>query len=103
MMKNDFINNATEYITRGGTTGVVAQDFFDNGIPNDRFNSESLTFTRGPNAILFGLGNAYGAFVSSTKRAKYKTTTTVEGQFDDRGSYRYSLDHNQVRLRIGSL
>ena len=85
VLGNNFINQPTEYVTRGGTTSVVGQDFFDNGIPNDRFNSEALTFTRGPNAILFGLGNASGAFVSSTKRAKYKTATTVEGQLDDRG------------------
>ncbi len=97
---NDLLNTATQYVTRGGATSVVGQDFFVNNIPNDRFNSESLTFTRGPNAILFGLGNASGAFVSSTKRAKLgKTATTVEAQIDDRGSYRYMLDHNQVIIK----
>mgnify|MGYP000198938716 CR=1 FL=1 len=93
---NDFINIPTKFVSRGGATTVVGQDFFANNIPNDRFNSEALTFTRGPNAILFGLGNAAGAFISSTKRAKNKTATTVEYQVDDRGSYRVSLDHNQV-------
>ena len=93
---NDFINVATKYVTRGGSTSVVGQDFFNNNIPNDRFNSEAFTFTRGPNAILFGLGNAAGAFVSSTKRAKFKTATTVEYQLDHRGSFRGTLDHNQV-------
>ena len=48
---NAFINNATLYVTRGGSTNVVGQDFFSNGIPADRFNSEAFTFTRGPNAI----------------------------------------------------
>ncbi len=97
---NNLLNTATQYVTRGGATTVVGQDFFVNNIPNDRFNSESLTFTRGPNSILFGLGNAAGAFVSSTKRAKLtKTATTVEAQIDDRGSYRYMLDHNQVIIK----
>ncbi|MEO6245060.1 MAG: hypothetical protein ABIQ12_06460, partial [Opitutaceae bacterium] len=51
-------------------------------------------------AILFGLGNASGAFISSSKRARFKTATTVAYQVDDRGSYRASLDHNQV-LKAG--
>jgi hypothetical protein len=93
---NDFINIPTKFVSRGGASTVVGQDFFTNNIPNDRFNSEALTFTRGPNAILFGLGNAAGAFVSSTKRAKNRTATTIEYQVDDRGSYRATLDHNHV-------
>jgi len=93
---NNFINNATQYVTRGGSTTVVGQDFFSNGIPTDRFNSEAFTFTRGPNAILFGLGNPAGAFVSSTKRAKNRTETTVEVKTDDRESFRTTIDHNQV-------
>ncbi len=93
---NDFINIPTKFVSRGGASTVVGQDFFTNNIPNDRFNSEALTFTRGPNAILFGLGNAAGAFISSTKRAKNRTATAIEHQIDDRGSYRVTLDHNQV-------
>ncbi len=93
---NDFINIPTKFVTRGGASTVVSQDFFANNIPNDRFNSEALSFSRGPNAILFGLGNAAGAFVSSTKRAKNKTASSVEYQMDNRGSFRGTLDHNQV-------
>ncbi len=93
---NDFINIPTKFVSRGGATTVVGQDFFTNNIPNDRFNSEALTFTRGPNAILFGLGNAAGAFISSTKRAKFRDARTVEYQVDDRGSYRGTVDVNHV-------
>lgn len=96
---NDFINVPTKYVTRGGATTVVGQNFFANNIPNDRFNSEALTFTRGPNAILFGLGNAAGAFLSSTKRAKFRQATAVEYQVDDRGGYRVTLDHNHVLVK----
>lgn len=93
---NDFINIPTKFVSRGGASTVVSQDFFANNIPNDRFNSEALTFSRGPNAILFGLGNAAGAFVSSTKRAKNANASAVEYQMDNRGSFRGTLDHNQV-------
>ena len=93
---NDFINLATQYVTRGGRTSVVAQDFFSNNVPPDRFNSEAFTFTRGPNAILFGLGNPAGAFISSTKRAKFRNATTLEVRADDNDSLRATVDHNQV-------
>ncbi len=76
----DFINIPTKFVSRGGASTVVAQHFFSNGIPQNRYNSEALTFGRGPNVILFGLGNAAGAFVSSTKRAKQKNSRTVEQQ-----------------------
>jgi hypothetical protein len=96
---NDFINIPTKYVTRGGATTVVAQDFFSNGIPQDRYNSEALTFTRGPNAILFGLGNSAGAFVSSTKRAKPRDSITVEQQMDSRGGHRFTVDLNRVLIK----
>ncbi|MBD5781614.1 hypothetical protein IEN85_19085 [Pelagicoccus sp. NFK12] len=93
---NDFLNQDVKYVTRGGATTIVGQNFFQTGIPNDRFNTERLTFTRGPNAVLFGLGNPSGAFVSSTKQAGDKTTTSIVTQIDDRGSFRINFDHNQV-------
>jgi iron complex outermembrane receptor protein len=96
---NDFINEPTKYVTRGGATTIVAQNFFTSIIPQDRYNSEALTFTRGPNAILFGLGNSAGAFVSSTKRAKPRNAVVVEQMYDDRGSQRSTLDLNRVLIR----
>lgn len=96
---NDFINIPTKFVSRGGATTSVAQDFFANGIPQDRFNSEALTFTRGPNAILFGLGNAAGAFISSTKRAKFADSRTVEQQMDSRGGHRLTIDLNEVLIK----
>ncbi|MBI5690540.1 MAG: hypothetical protein HZC55_10635 [Verrucomicrobia bacterium] len=95
---NDFINIPTKFVSRGGATTVVGQDFFANNIPQDRFNSEALTFTRGPNAILFGLGNAAGAFISSTKRAKFADARVVEQQMDSRGGHRLTVDLNQVLI-----
>ena len=92
---NTAINDTNRIVLRGGATSVVSQDFFASNVPNDRFSSEGLTFSRGPNAILFGLGNSAGAFLSSTKRAKPKRATSFAHQLDDRGSYRVTLDHNQ--------
>ena len=96
---NDFLNNAVQYITRGGTTNIVGQDFFPNGVPPDNYDTEAFTFTRGPNAILFGLGNPAGAFVSSSKRAKTKDAYGVEYRTDSNGSVRTSVDVNRVVIK----
>lgn len=96
---NDFININTKFVSRGGASTVISQDFFSSNVPQDRFNSEALTFSRGPNAILFGLGNTAGAFLSSTKRAKPKNVASFEAQVDDRSGYRATLDINRVLIK----
>jgi outer membrane receptor protein involved in Fe transport len=52
----------------------------------DTFNTERVEFSRGPNAVLFGLGQAGGAFNVATKKAdlrrdRYATSVRV-GDFD---------------------
>lgn len=96
---NDHLNNGTIYVTRGGSTNIVGQNFFSNGVPPDTYNSEAFTFTRGPNAILFGLGNPAGAFVSSTKRARPKNAYGIDFRTDSNGSFRTSVDLNQVLIK----
>ncbi len=88
-----------QYVTRGGNTALVSQDFFSTpAVPPDRYNAENLTFTRGPNAILFGLGNPAGAFTSSTKRAQFRHAYQVEVRGDDNGGVRATVDLNRVLL-----
>lgn len=95
---NDFLNNSVQYVTRGGTTNVVGQNFFGTIVPPDRYNAENFTFTRGPNAILFGLGNPAGAFTSSTKRARFQDRVSIEYRTDNYGSVRGTVDLNRVLL-----
>lgn len=86
-----------QYVTRGGNTALISQDFFSTpAVPPDRYNAENLTFTRGPNAILFGLGNPAGAFTSATKRAQFKDAYQVELRGDYNGGLRASVDLNRV-------
>ncbi len=97
---NEFLTNQTpQYVTRGGTTGLISQDFFGTpSVPPDRYNAENFTFTRGPNAILFGLGNAAGAFTSLTKRARFQPRFNIELRGDDEGGLRATADLNHVLL-----
>ncbi len=86
-----------QYVTRGGKTALISQNFFGTpAVAPDRYNSESLTFTRGPNSILFGLGNSAGAFTSTTKRANFRNAYQVEVRGDDNGGLRSTVDINRV-------
>lgn len=86
-----------QFVTRGGATALISQDFFSTpSIPPDRYNAENFTFTRGPNSILFGLGNPAGAFTSSTKRAQFKNTYSLEVRGDQEGGLRATVDLNRV-------
>ncbi len=95
---NEFLTTHTpQYVTRGGTTALISQDFFSTpSIPPDRYNAENFTFTRGPNAILFGLGNPAGAFVSSSKRANFRDRYRLELRGDDAGGFRTTVDLNRM-------
>ena len=95
---NSFLTTQSpQYVTRGGATSLISQDFFSTpSVPPDRYNSENFTFTRGPNAILFGLGNPAGAFTSSTKRAQSKNAYSVEVRGDNEGGIRTTVDLNRV-------
>ena len=86
-----------QYVTRGGKTALISQNFFGTpAVPPDRYNAESLTFTRGPNSILFGLGNAAGAFTSTTKRANFRNAYQLELRGDNNGGLRTTVDINRV-------
>ena len=88
-----------QYVTRGGATSLISQDFFNTPtVPPDRYNAENFTFTRGPNSILFGLGNPAGAFTSSSKRAQFRNSYGLELRGDDEGGLRGPIDLNRVLL-----
>lgn len=60
----------------------------------DSFNSERFTLASGPNAILFGLGNAGGVFDSTPKRATFRPRHHVQLRTDNFGSRRAEVDAN---------
>lgn len=97
---NEFLTGQVpQFVTRGGSTGLINQDFFSTpSVPPDRYNAENLTFTRGPNSILFGLGNAAGGFSSTLKRARFRNRASLELRGDDEGSLRATIDVNRVLL-----
>ena len=88
----------------------ISNDFFSGYVTNDIYNTERITLSLGPNALLIGVGSPQGAVVTSTKRAKMgKTSTQISFRTAKWDSHRVSLDHNQplianrLALRINGL
>jgi len=82
---------------RGFTGASLGRDFFTWRVSSDVFNTERLDFSRGPNAILFGVGGPGGIVNTTTKRAHLtgKSTDQVQvrvGSWDD---YRATVDVNR--------
>lgn len=85
---------------RGLTSADLSRDFFITGIPLDSYNVERVEISRGPNAMLFGLGSPSGIInYSLIKGDTNRNRTSVELETDKYGSFRTELDHNQVLIK----
>jgi outer membrane receptor protein involved in Fe transport len=84
---------------RGLTSADLSRDFFVSRLPVDTYNIERMEISRGPNAMLFGLGSPSGIINSSliSSRAD-RNRSEVELRTDQYGSFRGVLDHNQVLI-----
>ncbi len=76
----------------------TAVDFFNSENSTDAYNFERISFARGPNAILFGIGNPGGIINTVTKRARFSEAYVFEIEFDNWGSTRVSTDLNTVLI-----
>lgn len=80
-----------------GQAQTLARDYFNFNLPQDLFSTERLDASRGPNSILFGIGNAGGVTNTTSKTANFwRDATTVGAQVGSFGLTRYTFDHNQV-------
>jgi hypothetical protein len=95
-----FANATPSTRVRGLTAADISRDFFISGIPMDGYNVDRVEISRGPNAMLFGLGSPSGIINSSLINARLnKTKTELELRTDQYGSFRSVLDHNQVLIK----
>ncbi len=82
---------------RGFNSSSLSQNFFTTNVRIDRFNTESFSFNRCPNSILFGAGSPGGLIDATTKQAHLRgTQTKLELRYSDMGSgaKRVVFDHN---------
>ena len=68
---------------RGLSGAAATRDYFLTAFGFDAYNTESVTISRGPNSILFGIGEPGGIIENSIKKAMFGTDIT------------------QVQLRVG--
>jgi outer membrane receptor protein involved in Fe transport len=86
--------------TRGLASSQLTRGFFNTDIGLDSYNTESVTLSRGPNAILFGAGSPAGVLEQSLIRADlFADSTRVEYRYGNNDSHRASLDVNRVLWR----
>ena len=52
---------------RALASATRTRDYFPSDLPTDTFNVDNLTISRGPNAVLAGIGNAGGVIDSSMR------------------------------------
>src|SRR5687767_5042244 len=76
------------------------RNYFLTDVPLDSYNIDRVEISRGASANLFGLGSPAGVINSTLIKADTRRTgTTVSGSLGSWGSYRGTLDHNQVFFR----
>ena len=85
----------TPFVVRGYRSDSLSTNFFSSFTPADSYNASRLTFTRGPNSILFGIGNPGGALdVTTNKAALDQRFARLDLRVDSFDGYRAALDAN---------
>lgn len=98
---------------RGLASADLARGYFNTDIAFDDYNTSEITVSRGPNAILFGLGSPAGIINQGLIRPDYRNrgsfTYRIGSNTTDNFSNRVSLDINQsvipekVALRVAAV
>jgi iron complex outermembrane recepter protein len=90
------INVSSRGVPRSGSARSVSRNYFIWFLNGDNYNTERLSFSRGPNSILFGLGDPGGIINTATKTARLnRTSGELNLRFDSSGSWRGHIDQNQ--------
>lgn len=90
-------NNSSNTRVRGLSSAALTRDYFLSAMGFDGYNTEAVTISRGPNSILFGVGEPGGIINAGLKKAVMsKDFTTVSGRFGSHGTYRGTFDLNRV-------
>ncbi len=83
---------------RGLASATRTRDYFASDIPSDTFNFGSVTISRGPNAVLAGIGSAGGIINSALKQATFRNHHQAVFRVGSHGTHREELHSNQVLI-----
>ncbi len=85
---------------RGIGAATTTRDYFLTDIPFDSYNSSGVTIARGPNSLLFGIGNPAGIIEGSIIHPQLsRNRTVIGGRFGSEDSYRATVDLNRVLVK----
>jgi outer membrane receptor protein involved in Fe transport len=96
---NSLTGAATEQTMqiRGQNTGAPQRNFFPIGATMDNYNLDRVDVARGPNAVLFGIGNGGGSINANTKQALLgRNLTEVRLQIGSWSRVRATIDVNKM-------
>jgi len=114
-MQNNFERQVPGVTARGfsqahGSGSTRSREFFETTTTTHSYNTSTVAFSSGPNAILFGLGQPGGALNTGLNRANLKENSArVRLRGDSHGSVGGSFDANwvvwrdQLALRFATL
>ncbi len=90
---NNGARTGTPFTVRGYRSDSLSTDFFSALTPVDSYNTSRFTFSRGPNSILFGVGNPGGMLdVTTNKPNLGRDAAKIELRADSFDSFRSALD-----------
>lgn len=82
---------------RGLSKASQTRDYFLSAMGFDGYNTEMITISRGPNSILFGIGEPGGIIDNTLKKAVLsRNFNTVSARYGSHGTYRGTIDLNRV-------
>lgn len=88
-------NNRVRGLSRAQST----RDYFLTDFGFDGYNSSAITISRGPNSILFGIGEPGGIIENSIRQAMlHNDTARVSLRYGSRNSHRETVDINKVLI-----
>ncbi len=97
-VNEDFSNPSQTTRVRGLAAADNTRNFFLSDIPWDGYNVDRVDIQRGPNSILFGFGSPAGIINTGLIKPNFDNRYRGEFRFGSYGSYRMSVDFNQVIL-----
>lgn len=81
---------------RALASATRTRDYFPSDLPTDTFNVDNLTISRGPNAVLAGIGSPGGVIDSGLRKAGFRDSYRFTSRFSSYHSHREQLHINQV-------
>lgn len=85
---------------RGIGEAALTRGYFRTEIPFDTYNTDSVTISRGPNSLLFGIGSPGGIINNSLKQPIFgKNHVEITARYGSHGSMRGEVDFNQELIK----